>query len=248
MSSPLTSEQLLQAKKIAIDCAEAASTMRLGAICLAAGLARDGNMGRFVQHMSLLASRIGNSLAELPKIDLTEITDVVGIAMEKRGKVHKIGSVAASTAHALASDLARFYLCTYNLEFACYIHCVPKPTPTQTRRLCKRIVERFRQLPEWSRDEVNAHIENEYYNAVSEIERRAKAKAPPASDDRLTVKTALSPSHGGGQGGETESPTPDETVTRRQRVWRSIWSTGLAMYRVTIEAGWSALLEKLSGR
>lgn len=52
----------------------------------------------------------------------------------------------------------------------------------------------------------------------------------------------------GGQGGEAESLGPESSVTRRRRVWRSICSTTAAVYRITIEAGWSALLEKLSGR
>lgn len=52
---------------------------------------------------------------------------------------------------------------------------------------------------------------------------------------------------GSGEDGESAPPVAEEIVGWR-RVWRSIWSTGLAVYRVTIEAGWSALLEKLSGR
>ncbi len=55
------------------------------------------------------------------------------------------------------------------------------------------------------------------------------------------------PSPSGGQGGEA-APLVLKKVAGWRRVWRWICSSTAAAYRMTIEAGCSAILEKLSGR
>ena len=63
----------------------------------------------------------------------------------------------------------------------------------------------------------------------------------------LTSSSNFVPEPSRGQGGEAASPVPKEVAGWR-RVWRWICSTTAAAYRITIEAGCSTLLEKLSGR
>lgn len=176
MSNLLTAQELHHAMTVAIECADAAYTMREGAASLASELAPDRDSAKFIRGMRVLESRLSKSLARWRDVDDAKVQNDVGIAMAPRGGVHKVGSVAASTAHTLARAIGRSYLRRYLLKFAVHVDCVPKPTAAQTRQLCKKLIEWFRGQPEWSYDELVAEIQIEHANAVAWTVKRPKDK------------------------------------------------------------------------
>jgi len=78
--------------------------------------------------------------------------------------------------------------------------------------------------------DLHSHLVRE----LSEGERDGQSATPGAA--------------GGRQSGEGVPSSPAERISRSRRLWRWTCSTTAATYRMTIEAGASALLEKLSGR
>lgn len=102
-----------------------------------------------------------------------------------------------------------------------------------------RLIRNIREAVE-GRESVEASLLERTAHAASLLER--------ATYDLLKAPGGRFGATGDEQGGDAGPTVHEETLSKRRRMWRWVSSTATATYRITIEAGWSALLEKLSGR